>query len=227
MTLPPPTLVLDLDGTLVDTAPDLAEAMNVLLERRGRDRLSLDHVRNHVGRGAIALMDAALRATGAPASQSELEAMLEEFIEQYGANIAETSRPFPGATAAMDRFTEAGWTLAVCTNKRIDLTRLLLDALGLTPRFGAILGADSIDVRKPHPRHLTETIRQAGGTPARAIMVGDSITDVNTAKAAEIPVVGVSFGYTPTPMASLGPDHLIHHFDELFDAATGLLGARA
>ena len=219
----PPTLVLDLDGTLVDTAPDLAAAMNVLLDRRGRRRLDLAEVRRSVGRGAIELMRAAMAKTGTPASDTDLARMLEEFIDHYGANIAVASRPFPGAVAALDRFAAAGWALAVCTNKPEGLTLMLLDALGLTPRFAAILGADTLEVRKPDPRHLTETVARAGGRVDAAIMVGDSVTDVDTARAAGIAVVGVSFGYTPTPMVDLGPDRLINHFDELFAAATELL----
>lgn len=218
-----PTIVFDLDGTLVDTAPDLAATMNALLAARGRPLLDLASVRHFVGHGARALMDAGMRRTGAPASEAELDEMLPAFIARYSANIAASSRPFPGAVEAVDRLRDQGCRLAVCTNKREDLARLLLDTLDLSGSFDAVLGGDSLPVKKPEAGHLTGTIQRAGGDIGCAVLVGDTETDVKAARAAGVPVVGVSFGYSPVPMAALAPDRLIDRFDQLHEALADLL----
>ena len=136
----------------------------------------------------------------------------------YEEHLADRSRPYPGAEAMLDRFAEAGWLIAVCTNKYEAATRKLLDILGLTPRLAAISGQDTFAFRKPDPRHLTETIRLAGGSTANAIMVGDSRTDIDTAIAARIPVVAVDYGYSPIPVATLGPTRVISRLADLYDA---------
>lgn len=219
----PSVIVFDLDGTLVDTAPDIAQTMNVLLARRGRRQLALEEVRRFVGQGARVLLDRGMTASGAPAEDDELETMFQEFLTHYGANIADHSAPFPSVVAVLEAYRSAGIPMAVCTNKHEGLSRLLLDKLGLANFFAAVVGGDTLEVRKPDPRHLLETISRAGATADRAIMVGDSATDVDTARAANIPVVGVSFGYTEIPMAEIGPDRLIDHFDELSTAVAALV----
>ncbi|MHA1524337.1 MAG: HAD-IA family hydrolase, partial [Alphaproteobacteria bacterium] len=156
------------------------------------------------------------------AQDAELAAMFEEFLVHYTANIADHSVPYPGVVNVLETYRATGVAMAVCTNKHEAASRLLLDKLGLTDFFAAILGGDTLEVRKPDPRHLLETVARAGGSAPTAVMVGDSATDVNAARAANIPVVGVSFGYTEIPMVELKPDRLIDHFDEL-DAAIGSL----
>jgi phosphoglycolate phosphatase len=219
-----PTLVLDLDGTLVDTASDLVATLNFILEQQGATPLDFEVARGMVGHGARAMLEAGLAASRLDASPGRVEPLFDQFIAYYVDHIADTSRPFPGTLDALDRFSAAGWTLAVCTNKLESLSRVLLGRLGMTERFEVIAGQDTYGVRKPDPRHLTETIRSAGGTPARSIMVGDSEIDIATAKAAAIPVVGVSFGYSPVPLAEFHPERVIADYGELFDVATELLG---
>lgn len=214
----PPAILFDLDGTLVDTAPDLAATMNVLLGRRGRRSLALEDVRHMVGGGAKLLMERGMAATGTPATPAEIDRMYDEFLAYYSAHIADESVVFPGVREALDRLAAAGCALAVCTNKPEWPARRLLEELALDHYFGAVLGGDSLPVRKPHPEHLLECIRRMGSAPARAIMVGDSRTDIDAARAAEVPVVAVTFGYTPEPVATFSPDILIDHFDELWDA---------
>jgi phosphoglycolate phosphatase len=223
----PNLLVLDLDGTLVDTAHDLVATLNWVLQTQGLDPLPLDVARNTVGHGARSMLEAAYRIAGRDISSPRLTTLTDDFIDHYSSRLAQSSRPFPGAVQSLDRFADNGWLLAICTNKIEALARELLSELGLAERFAAICGGDTFTVRKPDPFHLTETIRIAGGSPDRAIMVGDSITDIDTAKAAGIPVVAVSFGYSATPVRELGPDRVIDHFDDLRDAVTGLLSQTA
>jgi phosphoglycolate phosphatase len=206
------TVVFDLDGTLVDTAPDLTNALNDVLIRRGYAPIPAATVRSAVGLGARAMIEEGLRQVGVA---GDIEPMLAEFLQHYDANIAVESRPFPGALASLETLKARGATLAVCTNKREYLARKLLAQLRLDGYFEAIAGRDSFAVAKPHPGHLTETIALAGGEPSRAIMVGDSEVDVLAAKAASIPVIMVSFGYAPVPFDGLSPDAVIDHFDEL------------
>ncbi len=214
------TVVFDLDGTLVDTAPDLTNALNDVLTRRGHAAVPAEVVRTAVGLGARAMIEEGLRQT---AAKDDIEAMLVEFLEHYDANIAAESRPFPGAVAALETLQSAGARLAVCTNKRERLSHKLLAALGLDRYFQAIAGRDTFAVAKPDPGHLTQVIVLAGGKLARAIMVGDSEVDLRTARSASVPVVLVSFGYAPQPPHEFAPDAVIDHFDELAPWAPRLL----
>lgn len=217
------TIVFDLDGTLVDTAPDLTAALNHVLTGEGRAALPLAEVRNLVGHGARALIERGMTVAGVPPSEPELHRMLQLFLAYYGANIANHSTLFPGVTRTLAQLRRQQARLGVCTNKPAALSRALFTALDMHGQFEAVLGSDSLPVRKPDPLHLTETIRQAGGNPARAVMVGDSATDVNTARAANIPVVLVSFGYTLVPAHELGADRVIDSFDDLTRVLPGLL----
>lgn len=223
----PPTLVLDLDGTLVDTAGDLTATLNDVLILEGLDPVPFAAARAMVGHGARAMLSSALDAAGITAEPERLDNLVAVFLDIYSGRIAETSRPFPGVVEALDRFAANGWLLAVCTNKFERHSRLLLTELGIAGRFPVIAGQDTYGVRKPDPRHLLETIRDAGGDAGRAVMVGDSEVDIQTAQAARIPVVAVDFGYSRTPVVDLGPDRVISHFDELYPAATALLPAAA
>ncbi len=216
------TVVLDLDGTLVETAPDLVGTLNVLLDQEGIAPLPMQAARTMIGAGARALIQRGFAAAGAPLDEARLSALFQRFITHYLAHIADESRPFPGAVEALDRMAEAGALLAVCTNKRTDLSVALLNALGLAGRFSAIVGADAAPAAKPDPRHLIATIEAAGGRTDRAIMVGDSVSDAKAARGAATPLILVSFGYTDVPASELGADILIDHFDALPGACTRL-----
>ena len=212
------TLVFDLDGTLVDTAPDLILSTNEALKSLGAPLVPESAVRPWISFGARRMITEALLVAQHHASEAEVDAGLERFLAYYTENIALMSRPFPGTEAALDRFAAQGARLAVCTNKREALTYKLLDALKLTQRFAAIAGRDTFPVSKPNPEHLIGAIRMAGGDVRRAVMVGDSEVDIATAKAAGVPVVAVTFGYTSRPVAELDPEAMIDHYDKL-DAA--------
>jgi phosphoglycolate phosphatase len=218
------TIVFDLDGTLIDTAPDLVSTLNLLLAREGVAALPLSEARDMIGQGARALIARGFAAAGAPLGEAKLSALFADFIAHYLAHIADESRPFPGVVAAMDDLAAAGARLAVCTNKRTDLSVALLDALALTDRFAAVVGADAAPAPKPAAAHLIAAIERAGGRRERAVMVGDSASDAGAARAAGVPLVLVSFGYTDVPARALDPDVLIDHFDDLPAACRRLLG---
>jgi phosphoglycolate phosphatase len=217
-----PTIVFDLDGTLVDTADDLVTTLNAVLVAEGMVPVSRDRLIGMVGSGARVLLEAAFAAEGRALTPAKLDALLAQYMAIYDQHIADASRPYAGAEAMLAEFTAGGWRLAVCTNKYEAPARKLLTILGLADRFAAITGQDTFGFRKPDPRHLTETIRRAGGDPADALMVGDSATDIDTAKAAGIPVVAVSFGYSPVPVAQLGPTRVVGSLSELPAAVAAL-----
>ncbi len=218
----PETVVFDLDGTLVDTAPDLTAALNAVMCRAGRREVPLADVRHMVGRGARYLIERAMEATGKPASADAVTDLFDHFIAHYDANIAVHSRPFERAEAVARRLAERGHKLAICTNKPEALSLKLMNQLGLRALFPVILGADSRPYRKPDPRHLLDTIVELGGDPSNAVLIGDSETDVKTARAANVPVVVVSFGNTEIPPRDLGADAVIDHFDALEQALKNL-----
>lgn len=219
---PRPTLVLDLDGTLADTNVDLIGTLNVIIAREGAEPIAIEQARDVVGAGARAMLAKALRLRGRAVSEARMEALYADFLAHYASNLAVHSRLFDGVLSALSRFEAADWRLAVCTNKIEAHSITLLRALGVADRFAAICGRDTFAFCKPDPRHLIETIRRAGGDPARAVMVGDSRTDIDTARAAMIPVVAVTFGYTDVPVQELGPDAVIDHFDALWEHASAL-----
>jgi phosphoglycolate phosphatase len=218
-------IVFDLDGTLVDTAPDLIGTLNYILAEHGHDGLPLTAARTMVGHGARAMLARGFAAAGETLAADRMDRLFDHFIELYVGRIAVASRPFPGAIEALDALAGAGARLAVCTNKRTDLSRALLDALELTGRFAAVVGPDLAGAYKPDPKHLAYTVEAAGGALSRALMVGDASTDTEAARAAHVPVIAVSFGYSDVPAAELGADALIDHFGELPAAARRLLVA--
>jgi phosphoglycolate phosphatase len=220
------TIVFDLDGTLVDTAPDLVGTLNQLLVEEQLPMLGLDEVRAMIGHGARALLGRGFTAAGVPLDDARMDRLFRRFIEVYLGRIARESRPFPGAGAALDALNAAGARLAVCTNKPTNLSVALLNALGLADCFDAIVGPDAAPAPKPDPAHLLAAIAQAGGRSDRALMVGDSATDATAARAAYVPLVLVTFGYTETPAAELSPDILIERFDDLPAACERLLASR-
>jgi phosphoglycolate phosphatase len=221
----PRTVVFDLDGTLVDTGPDLTAALNHALGVLGRREVDEESVKEMVGLGARKLLERGLAATGVMTDEL-IDAGVSPFLEFYAANICVGSKPYDGLEAAMDELMAQGATLAVCTNKPQRLSELLIVALGWNGRFAAVLGADRVPQRKPHPAHLLSTIEAAGGDPRSSAFVGDSIVDVTAARAAEVPVVVVSFGFPDRPATTLGADAVIDSYAELIPALRRL-GASA
>jgi phosphoglycolate phosphatase len=220
------TVVFDLDGTLIETAPDLIDTLNIIVAREGLPELPYDTARRLIGGGARGMIERALAAEGRGVSKADVDRMFSAFIAHYSEHIADRSRPYPKLEAALDRLAAEGHRLAVCTNKLEWLSKKLLDALKLTPHFATICGQDTFGVMKPDPEVLRRTILRAGGEPGRAIMVGDSGTDVRTARAANVPVIAVDFGYSDVPIATLLPDRLISSFADLPGAVRELEGAR-
>jgi phosphoglycolate phosphatase len=218
-----PTIVFDLDGTLVDTAPDLIETLNLIFARHSVPPVAFGEARAMIGAGVKPLLVRGLVSQGRHLPAEAIDRLFEEYLEIYAAHIADRSRPFLGLGEALDALAADNCRLAVCTNKLEWLSVRLLDALGLSARFAAVCGADTFPMKKPDPEMLRLTIARAGGDPARAVMVGDSMTDVATARAAGIPVVAVDFGYTETPPDQLGADRLIRHFSALPAAVRALL----
>jgi phosphoglycolate phosphatase len=216
------TVVFDLDGTLVDTAPDLIEALNVVFAHEQLPFLDYARARNLIGGGARKMIEDGLQLHGRKAAPVEVDRMFGAFVDHYSAHVADRSQPFPGLDDALDRLAAEGFRLAVCTNKLEGLSRQLLATLKLTARFDAICGQDTFRIQKPDPEILIRTIEAANGHPRQAVMVGDSGTDIATARAAGIPIVAVDFGYSEIPVAELEPDRLISHFDQLAAAVMEL-----
>lgn len=209
------TFVFDLDGTLVDTAPDLAAATNHVLGSIGLSAISEADIRPHVGHGALAMITHAAAAHGRTLSERDTYDLFEIFLAYYSAHLADSSRPYDDVIATLETLREEGAQLAVCTNKIESHARSLLDALGMMDFFAAITGRDSLGVWKPDPGHLTGTVALAKGNARQCIMIGDSETDIKTAKAAGVPVIAVDFGYSVEPVASFAPDVIISHYREL------------
>ena len=215
-------VVLDLDGTLVETAPDLCAALNHTLGRMDLPPVDLADVRHMIGDGARALLRRGLEASGVAPPDDVLETSFQTLLAYYNAHIADHSYPFDGIVELLSAWKTDGVKLGVCTNKMIGSTERLLAALELSRHFDAVFGGDSLPVRKPDRRHLLAVLDALAVPPADAVMVGDSANDVATARNAGVPVVVVSFGYTPVPAAELGADAVIDHFDELPAALAGL-----
>jgi phosphoglycolate phosphatase len=217
------TIVFDLDGTLVDSAPDLIGTLNRQLRLHDLPEVPMSSARHLVGHGARALLQHGFAEAGATWDEAKSEALFEAFIADYLDHIAAETRPFEGVVETLDRLSARGATLAIATNKRTDLSLALCAALELTERFACIVGPDAVSARKPDGAHLIETVIKAGGDPRRAIMVGDSATDTGAARNAGMPCVVVSFGYTEIAPAELGGDVVIDGYDELEPAVDRLL----
>jgi phosphoglycolate phosphatase len=221
--LNPATIVFDLDGTLADTAGDIIATLNAVLGKLDLAPLPLDSAREMIGAGARVLLQRGLKASGVSVTPERLEDLFQDFLAHYEIHLADESTLFPGVELALSALKGEGHRLAVCTNKIEAHSILLLEALKIDGHFSAICGRDSFEYFKPDARHLTLTIEKSGGSSTRAVMVGDSKTDIDTARNASIPVVGVSFGYTDIPIVDLKPDRLIHHYDDLQAAVASLL----
>ena len=217
------TIAFDLDGTLVETAGDIHAALNKVLAAEGLPTATLEDIRNFVGQGARALIIRCCAVHGIHHDDARLDQLTEAYLEAYAADIAVHSHAYPGLVEALFRLRDAGAMLCVCTNKRTDLSVQLLIVLGLDHHFAAIVGSDRVTNRKPHPDHYTKAILAAGGDPSRSAMVGDSINDVLSAKAAGAPVAVYADGYTDTAPDLLGADAVFTHFTDLPDLLVRLL----
>jgi phosphoglycolate phosphatase len=221
-TNPAPIVVFDLDGTLVDTAPDLVDTLNIILAREGLPPVPFETARCMIGGGARTLIERGLQADGRAGDTTEVDRLYRDFVAHYGDHLADRSQPFPGVMAAIEDLAARGCRFAVCTNKLEWLSVKLLEALGISGHFAAICGQDTFGVQKPDPQILLQTIRKAGGEAGCSVMVGDSMTDIEVARAARVPVIAVDFGYTETPVTALDPDLIIGDFGKL-PAAVGRL----
>ncbi|MEG9884899.1 MAG: phosphoglycolate phosphatase [Hyphomicrobiales bacterium] len=222
----PSAIIFDLDGTLVNTAPDLAAVLNRVLERHGRAALASEIVQTIIGRGAHTLLQRAFARTGAPiADDAAMETLYREFHDDYTGNIAFHSHIFPDAIPVLETFRAREIPLGVCTNKPEKAAVALLDELGLRGVFDSLVGGDTLRVGKPDPRPVREVLRQLRADTARAIFVGDSETDVLAARAAGLGVICVSFGYSECPVATFNPDAVIDSFAELPGAVEAIINA--
>ena len=220
-----PTIVYDLDGTLADTAEDLVATLNWLLGREGLAPLDVETAGSLLGAGARVLIKRGFAAAGKTLDPQAIEALFADYLTYYSAHIVVHTRLYPGVDKALATFARAGWRQAVCTNKIEGSAKLLIAKLGVAEHFAFVCGQDTFGIGKPDPTPLLKTIAASGGASDRAIMVGDSATDIKTARAAGLPVIAVDFGYADVPVAELGPDRVISHFDELEEACAALLGA--
>jgi len=212
-----PTLIFDLDGTLADTAPDLLGATNAVLAARDRPRLDLDHLRHMVGFGAVALISQAMEASGAPVTEEEMPPLIEIFLDHYRGHIADGTRLFPDVAETLAALKAAGARMGILTNKPQELTDLLMPRLNLGDVFTAVYGAGRKPYTKPDPRIFRDVVAEISeGGPA--VMIGDSITDLNTARAAGAPCILMSYGFTPVPAVELGADVVLDEFSELPEA---------
>ena len=208
-------LIFDLDGTLVDTAPDLLGATNAVLAAAGRPQVDTAALRHMVGFGAKSLITQAMAATGTPAESGQMDRLLAVFMEHYRAHLADFSRPFPGVEETLKRLQSEGVKMGILTNKPAELTTPLLEKLNLAGYFGAVYGAGLKSYTKPDPRIFHDVVRDLGVLDGRAVMIGDSITDLSTARAAGAPCILMSYGYTPEPARTLGADMVLDDFSEL------------
>ena len=221
-----PLIVFDLDGTLVDSAPDLIGALNYVLGREGMAPVPAASARKMIGAGARALIERGLELEGRSLTPERIDRLTDDFIAFYADHIADETRPFEGVEAALDALSARDFRFAVCTNKLEWLSKRLLDRLGLSSRFAAICGADTFGVQKPDPVILRQTVACAGGELSSSIMVGDSGPDIGVAKRAGIPVIAVDFGYTQVAIADLEPDVLISHMRQLPEAVDRITACR-
>ena len=217
-----PTLVFDLDGTLAETGLDLVETLNLVLSEIGVAPIGFLQARTMIGHGARALISLGLESQHVVVDEAMMDKLFLRFMEIYEINLCVKTHLYPQAGEVLQHLHNQGYRLAVCTNKIEKHSITLLEMLGVSSLFKAICGRDTFAFYKPDARHLVETIKQAGGNPRHAIMVGDSITDLDTARNAGLPSIGVTFGYTTTPMEQLKPDRLIEHYRDLEAAIISL-----
>ena len=217
------TIVFDLDGTLVDTARDLIDSLNHTISAYGLAPVTYDDITFLVGQGAKVMIERAFALRERPLPDGEMPLMLDRFIAHYTANMPGHSRSFDGVVELLDTLADAGYLLAICTNKLEGMARPLADRLGLSPHFQAICGGDSFAVRKPHGDHIRLTVQAAGGDPDHALMIGDSVNDILAARNAGMPSIAVTFGYSDVPVEQLGADVVIDSYKKLTPELVGRL----
>jgi len=209
------TVIFDLDGTLVDSAPDLADTLDTVLVEQGLAPAGLEGTRALIGHGIAALVRGALIERGCAPDEAGFSAILEHFLQIYGGQLSVKTQAYPGVGQALAALRRAGWRLVVCTNKREAFSRRILEDLGLLSMFDVVAGPDTFGVAKPDPAHLTRALPQEPSGPHRAVVVGDSAVDVAAARAAGLPVIAVAWGYTRRPAAELGADEVADSFDQV------------
>jgi phosphoglycolate phosphatase len=211
------TIAFDLDGTLVDTAPDLVRVTNVIMQELGLATVPLERLRSLIGQGAATLLSEAASESGVVFDAETLAAHRARFIALYAEQPFSISRVFNGLVACLQAFRAAGATLSVCTNKPRDLSIKVLEGLELSDWFSIMVCAEDTDAIKPDPAHLTAAVVRAGGDMSRSLLIGDSEIDFNAARNAGVPVVLASFGYSKTKASALGADAVFDHYDQLPD----------
>lgn len=209
-------VLFDLDGTLIDSAPDLHEAANKLLKEESRHTITLEQTTSMIGDGVAKIVERAFAATGYAIKDGELDQFVKRYLAFYEPHSAKLTLPFPGGVECLKRLNHEGYKLAVCTNKPSIATQGILKKLGLSESFSAVIGGDTLPgIRKPDPRHLLAALDVMNISPKNAVMIGDHANDVNAARAAGLPVIICRFGYTNGPAENLNGDIVIGHFDEL------------
>lgn len=209
-----PAIIFDLDGTLVDTAPDLINTLNHLLAEEDCPSAPDAFIRTIISQGAKAMLKKGFELAGKTRSDEQFTQLTERFVAHYSDHIAVSSRPYPGVIKALDALQISGHPIGICTNKRENLSRKLIKSLAMENYFGAIIGVDTLDVKKPHPGHILGTLDALGASPQRAIMIGDSEADIKAAQAANIPVIALDFGYSIEPVANFNPDAILSSYDD-------------
>jgi phosphoglycolate phosphatase len=212
--MPLEALIFDLDGTLVDTAPDLLHATNHVLSIIDRPPVDMSQLRGFVGHGAMNLIERGITASGPSVDAATLKQLHGRFLEYYGEHIAVASVMFDGLAELLDRARSTGLKLGVCTNKVENLSVKLLTELGVIDRFAAVVGGDTLPLMKPDPAPYREVAMRLGVAPLNSLMFGDSETDIRTAQNAGVPVIAVTFGYTAEPVQCFNPTHVIDHYAE-------------
>lgn len=210
------TVIFDLDGTLADTSPDLLNALNYCIEPLGLASMMSSQIGHLVGHGSLAMIEKAFSLQNHPADKEKIDQCQSRFLDFYADNIAVETSLFDGAFNLLERLKAENFNLAICTNKQEHFAKQLAKELDVEQFFDKIIGGDSFDFRKPDGRHISQTAENAGGKASSAIMIGDTITDIDAAKNANVPVIAVDFGYSDVSIASLNPNHIISHFDEAF-----------
>jgi phosphoglycolate phosphatase len=216
------TLLFDLDGTLVDSAGDLAGALDTLMQEKGKAPIGIETGRQLIGHGIANLVRCALKLRGARDGEEDSPADLKRFMEIYGSRLTQSTRPYPHVLETLEQLAADGWQMAVCTNKRELFAKMIVDDLGMTRYFSVVSGPDTFGFGKPDPRHLLEAAKAAGAVEP-VLFVGDSEVDVAAAKAAHMPVIALTYGYSKIPLASLAPDALVDHFNQIPAAIRGIL----
>ena len=220
-------VVFDLDGTLIDSAPDLRTAVNRMLAEKGRRGLGLGAVTAMVGDGVHKLVERALAATGKETpTAGEIARATRRFIDFYEGHGAVLTRAYAGAVEALKCLRDEGYALGICTNKPTKTTPPVLEALALERFFKVVSCGDAVPHKKPDGRHVLLVAESLGATVETAALVGDSESDITAAIDAGVKSVAVTFGYAQAPVEELGADAVIDHFDQLLDALRKISGER-